>query len=137
MMSADSMPPVYFAVRFRIDGQTPTWPEHFAIVTAYATTGEQWTPEHNRAADVLLAARLVQDALWHCRITGYAPDTGHAEPGYAVALGVDEACALGVEFLQDAIYVVQGDALFVTYCDERRGLVPVGTFRERIDRTDD
>ena len=43
-----------------------------------------------------------------------------------------EACDLGREYLQDAIYLVQGDQLSVTYCDERRGLVAVGNFRERL-----
>ncbi len=38
----------------------------------------------------------------------------------------DEACDIGLCFKQDAIYTVNGDALSVTLCDHRRGLVPVG-----------
>jgi hypothetical protein len=45
----------------------------------------------------------------------------------------DDACDLGLRFRQDAIFHVSGDHLSVTYCDERRALVPVGLFRERID----
>jgi hypothetical protein len=133
------MHPAYFTVRFLVTGTTP-WPDQFAIVTGYATTGEQWTPEQNLAADTRLVAWISTHAMWHHRVTGYSPETGHAEPGFAIALDrdfdVEAACALGLTFAQDALYVVHGDALFVTYCDERRGLVPVGHFRERIDRHD-
>ena len=126
------MHPAYFTVRFRVP-DIPQWPDQFAIITAYATTGEQWTLEKNRDADARLAAWLAHHGVWHHRITGYAPDTGHAEPGFAVALEFDAACALGMDFAQDAIYMVQGDALFVTYCDERRALIAVGSLRERLD----
>ena len=68
------------------------------------------------------------------RITGYSPPpaTPHREPGWAVAMDWQEACDLGARFLQDAIYVVQADALAVTLCDHRRDLLPVGTFRQRL-----
>lgn len=63
------------------------------------------------------------------RLTGYSPTTVHAEPGWAVEMPWDEACDLGLRFKQDAIYSVRGDELTVTFCDHRRGLVPVGAFR--------
>jgi hypothetical protein len=50
----------------------------------------------------------------------------------AVAMDWQEACDLGVRFLQDAIYVVHADALAVTLCDHRRELLPVGTFQQRL-----
>ena len=133
------MHPAYFTVRFHVADSPPDWPEQFAIVTAYATTGVTWTPEQNATADAQLASWLQEQHLWHHRVTGYAPGTGHAEPGFAIGLELDAACTLGRDFAQDAIYVVQGDALFVTHCDARRALVPVGAFRSRIDgnMTDD
>ena len=89
--------------------------------------------EHNEAADRRLEVELRGLGVWAHRVTGYAPDTGHAEPSWAVAVGFQEACDLGLRFLQDAIYFVQGDLLCLSHCDERRGLVDVGQFPERLD----
>ena len=49
---------------------------------------------------------------------------------------LEEACDLGHQYLQDALYHVRGDQLFVTYCDQKRALVPVGNFRERLHVTE-
>ena len=125
------MNPVYFETLFSVDG-VPDWPAAFAIITAHATTGEVWSAEDNRDADARLLNALHQRGCWHCRITGYSPRTGHAEPGWAVALGFEEACDLGQQFRQDAIYYVQGDDLFVSHCDSRRTWLPVGVFHERL-----
>ena len=75
----------------------------------------------------MLNARIIQDG-----IIGYSPNTGHCEPGWATAMGLNEACDLGQWFKQDAIYYVQKDKLYVSYCDKRRGLVPIGPFTERL-----
>ena len=127
------MNPVYFETRFAVD---PTWddrPDEFAIVSAHATTGETWTPLENAAAHSRLTDELRALGVWMRAITGYSPTSTHAEPGWAVAIGFDAACDLGRRYLQDAIYFVRDDALFVSYCDERRGFVSVGAFRERVD----
>jgi len=65
-------------------------------------------------------------------VTGYSPTTMHAEPGWAVQLPFDVACDLGRMFLQDAIYVIDVDQLFVSYCDDRREKVFVGEFLRRL-----
>ena len=127
------MEPAYFETRFLVEEPVAHWPDEFAIITAYATTGETWTREENEAADHRLHAALSERSDWLIRITGYSPATGHGEPGWAAALPFDAACDLGLEFEQDAIYYVAGDDLSVTYCDERRNPVAVGGFRERID----
>lgn len=44
----------------------------------------------------------------------------------------DAACDLGLRYRQDATCHVQGDQLSVSLCDDRRGLVAVGAFRERL-----
>lgn len=126
------MHPAYFETRFRTPEPMRSWPAAFAIVTAHATTGISWSAEENEWADVRLRAALGD--LWHVRITGYSPTTEHAEPGWAVPLPFHEACDLGVRFHQDAVYLVESDDLFVTYCDARRALVRVGSFMERLDR---
>ena len=118
----------HFISRDGLDG----WPQQFVILTAYATTGETWTDEENEAADHRLESELRGTGGWKRRVTGYSPTTPHCEPGWAVAMDWEEACDVGVRFLQDAIYVIRGDALAVTYCDGRRELVPVGSFMDRL-----
>lgn len=112
------------------------WPRRFVILTAYATTGTSWSEDENKDADQrlkeALRSRLGEGGEIR-RITGFSPTTGHAEPGWAAPLPFDEACDLGERFLQDALYVVRDDRLFVSYCDERRGLVLVGLFGERLE----
>lgn len=125
--------PAYFETRFRTLDPERIWPERFVIVSAYATTGTSWSAERNEAADRRLQGVLQARTTWVRRLTGYSPTTGHAEPGWAADLPFEEACDLGRAFLQDAIYVVLGDELLVSRCDERRRPEPVGSFRERLD----
>lgn len=125
-------PDFYLCTQFKAERSEADWPECFVIITAFATTGETWTEAQNEAADLALRHELEQRGLWHCRIIGYSPDGLHAEPGWAVQVPWVEGCDLGLAFKQDAIYVVQGDSLLISYCDARRGLVPVGAFRSRV-----
>ena len=126
------MSPAYFETHFQPEGSDADWPLQFAIVTAYNTTGETWSPERNSAADTDLAAELAAMGIWRRRITGYSPSTGHAEPGWAVELSLNDACDLGLRYKQDAIYYVTGDELWVTFCGDRRQLVRVGSFADRL-----
>lgn len=129
---SDSMHPSYFGVQFCIPALVERWPEQFAILSGYATTGEVWTPERNAVADQTLGQELAAQGGWVSRITGFFPETGHAEPGWAAALSLETGCDWGLRYLQDAIYYVEGDTLWVSHCDHRRRLVPVGAFRERV-----
>ncbi len=126
------MDPTYFETWFTTPCGHEDWPTRFATITGHATTGEAWTAAENEAANRRLEAELERRGIWHRPLTGYSPRTAHTEPGWAVAMTFNEACDLGVLFLQDAIYYVDGDELFVSHCDARRGLVPVGRFRERL-----
>jgi hypothetical protein len=120
-------------VRFRGAAPDDGWPRAFAIVTAYATTGEVWTDAENRAADAALEAALRAEGLCPTRLTGYHPVTGHAEPGWAWTASREAARAWGAAFRQDAVYVVEGDALFLARCAEPEVWVEVGSFRARWD----
>lgn len=123
----------YFETRFRTSQAVHEWPREFVIISAFATTGETWTPDQNAAADRLLEAELKARDGWVVRIVGYSPTTDHAEPSWAVTMPVDEACAMGRRFRQDAIYHVLDDVLSVTYCAGHAALVVVGSFRSRLD----
>lgn len=123
--------PVYFNTRFRVAQLPPAWPPTFVIVTAYATIGEQWANEENDRADVALRERLAAMSVWHWRITGYDPETGHAEPGWAVGILHSDGVRLGVDFRQDAVFAVTDDALQVISC--RTGETgQLGSFRDRL-----
>lgn len=100
--------------------------------TACATTGETWSPERNTEADQRLHAELLRRGWTPLHITGYDPHTGHAEPGWAVELAMDEAMAIGRDFLQDALFAVQGDALVVAQCNSPWTQQAMGSFRERV-----
>ena len=108
-------------------------PDKFAIITAYATTGENWSDKENKDADRRLMKTLRSYKVWMTRITGYSPSSGHSEPGWAVDIDLENSCNLGNWFKQDAIYYVKNDKLFVSYCDSRRALVPVGSFSDRLN----
>ena len=113
----------------------PDWseqPEEFAIISGYATTGEKWSAERNQQADERLYQRLLEKGTWVRRVTGYAPDTGHNEPCWATAISFGEACDIGEEFLQDAIYYVVGNDLYVSHCDSRRVKTPISKFSVKI-----
>jgi hypothetical protein len=127
------MPPFYRQTRFNPDALPTPLPGTFAIITAFATTGETWTDSENQAANAALRAEL--DSTDHLlgSLTGYSPDTGHAEPGFAASLPFEEACDLGLKFKQDAIYYVDSGTLHVSYCDHRRRLEPVASFLDRLD----
>jgi hypothetical protein len=127
------LPGEYFETRFRTPLPPDAWPARFAIITAWATTGEHWSPARNQDADARLAAHLAACRLWHHRLTGYSPRTGHAEAGWAVELAPDAARAVGMAFQQHAIYTVQDDALAVLRCEDGR-VESVGRFSERVDR---
>ena len=127
------MTPVYFDTRFKLGLPLAELPESFAIITAYATTGEVWTAEDNNAANETLRAELDKGGQLIGTITGYSPVTRHAEPGYVAALEFEEACKIGARFKQDAIYFVSSGTLFVSHCDHRRSLKPITQFSKRAD----
>lgn len=126
------MYPEYFETHFDPAGYDGPWPRQFAIITGYATTGEKWTSEANANADLELHAELARRGVWIQRVIGYSPRTGHAEPGWAAELSFSEACDLGYQFRQDALYSIRDDQLFVSRCDSRREEILVGSFRERL-----
>ena len=130
-MEPDGPHPSYLAILFRSEEPLGGWPPAFVIISAYATTGETWSAERNREADERMHAELRRRGHAPVRITAYDPVSLHAEPSWAVAMPVDEALALGRDFLQDAIFLVQNDRLTIAQCDSRRTW-EVGAFGERV-----
>jgi hypothetical protein len=127
------MHPSYFDTRFRSEIVPLPPPEAFAILSAQATTGSTWSPERNASADAALKRVLVERGGWLHRLVGYSPKTQHAEPSWAAVMPLEEACRLGQEFFQDAIYWVEHDRLFVLECHAPGRCVFVDIFSRRLD----
>ena len=123
--------PAYLETRFTVDSPPVKWPDRFAIITAWATTGEAWSTEKNLEADARLMKSLLERKVWHHRITGTSPDGQHAEPGWAVMIDLGSAVLLGKAFHQDAIYWVDRNELSVRSCRDDRH-APVGKFTDKI-----
>ncbi len=129
----EGMHAAYAEVRFVVPRRPARWPQCFATITGYATTGKTWSDAKNKKADEKLKAFLKKLGVKAFRITGYsAKDIEHAEPGWGVALSFDDACDIGLLFKQDAIFYIINNTLFVSYCDQRRGLIKVGAFAPRV-----
>jgi hypothetical protein len=106
------------------------WPKSFAILTAYATTGEKWTPEQNIAADLELEAELRKGSYRIHRISGYSKDLKTHEEGWSVVMDLKPAWDLAVKYKQVALFYYQNDELLLVYalgysrCDEAVVRVP-------------
>jgi hypothetical protein len=124
------MNPIYLETRFKRDLENDpkfdkfeTFPDQFAIITAYATTGEEWSDMKNSQEDERLKAYLQSRFSCVKRITGYSPSSGHSEPGWLVNCSFDEGCDVGLSFKQDAIYWHESGNLYVSYCGPQRSKV--------------
>jgi hypothetical protein len=132
-MKDTDLHPAYFNVRFRGPWLDLSHPEEFAIITAYATTGETWPDERNRAADLKLENELRETGLWMRRLTGYDPATSHAELGWAVEMAFEVACDLGLRFQQDAIFWVSGNRVWVAKCGPDWQRKEIGQFTDLFE----
>jgi len=91
------------------------WPKDFAILTAYATTGETWTPEQNVEADRKLETELRQGGHRIHRISGYSKDHKTHEEGWAVVMDLKPAWGLAVKYKQVALFYYKNDELLLVY----------------------
>ncbi len=53
----------YAEVRFKVPRRPARWPQCFATITGFATTGEKWSDAKNKKADAKLKAFLQNSAL--------------------------------------------------------------------------
>jgi len=127
------MNPAYATTRFSLESEPPPWPPAFAILTAHAPPGETWTGGENREADQRLRETLERLGVWMHRVVGHSPDRSHQERSWAVAISLEDALALGREFLQDAIFHVEHDMLSVIQCGPPGASVPMGRFTQRLN----
>ena len=121
----------YYDTHFKLNGDIKELPASYSIITAFATTGEEWDEDDNEKADLRLKLHLENAKVDKWRMTGYSPDCKHKEKSWATTLSPDEACVVGKEFLQHAIYFVDEGILSVMLCDNGEQDT-VGPMSERI-----
>ena len=120
----------YKSTVFQYQDFPADWPNSFAILTAYATTGETWTPEQNVAADRQLEAELRKGGYRIHRISGYSKDLKTHEEGWAVVMDLKTAWDLAIKYKQVALFYYENDELLLVYalgysrCDEAVVKVP-------------
>jgi hypothetical protein len=71
------MNPIYWNTHLSTDEEVDAWPNKFSIITAYATTGVDWSDQQNQSTDAALKEKLKDSFGWVKRITGYSPSSGH------------------------------------------------------------
>ena len=108
----------YTSTVFEYQDFPKDWPKSFAILTAYATTGETWTPEQNIEADKQLEAELKKSGYRIHRIAGYSKDLDTHEEGWAVVMDLKPAWDLAVKYKQVALFYYQTDELLLVYSKE-------------------
>ena len=108
----------YKSTVFEYQNFPKDWPKSFAILTAYATTGETWTDAQNIAADGQLEAELRKGGHRIHRISGYSKDLDTHEEGWAVVLDLKPAWDLAVKYKQVALFYYQEDELLLVYSKE-------------------
>lgn len=123
----------YRDTRFRQDVPPDNWPSRFVIITAYPPIGESWSQARIDAAEAHLTASLTDLNCWMHRLMAYSTATGATEPGWAVEMSSTKGAAVGRRFLQDAIFMVEDDLLWVVDCDDDAVKTCIGRFSERLD----
>jgi len=129
--------PAYFLTRFYVSSEELEFPQQGVILSACATTGEVWSADRNRVADRELESCLRDYSPgFLVRLIGYSPVDNHAEACWLVDLDLLTGCRIGEQFLQDALYLLEGQALDVVDCSDRFRRAAVGNFYDRLDRLD-
>jgi N-acetylneuraminic acid mutarotase len=105
----------YKSTVFQYQDFPADWPKSFAILTAYATTGETWTDEQNKDADQKLESELRKGGHRIHRISGYSKDLKTHEEGWAVVMDLKTAWNLAVKYKQVALFYYQNDDLLLVY----------------------
>ena len=114
------MNPLYATALFQTTTPPSDWPRAFAILTACNPRGQTEEMGRNAEHDGRLLVQLQTLRCWHWRVIGGSPDFQHAEPGFAVALPLDDALAIGRTFEQEAIFWIEKDELKSFPAAERR-----------------
>lgn len=124
-------PAEYYDTFFDAEPADFQWPASFAIITAWPPKGVPWSEARIQAEEARLERNLRESGALLCRVTGYSPTANHSEPGWAAAVDIESAAAIGHEFQQDAIYFIETAKLFLVSCkDDRRAYL--ARFSERL-----
>ena len=132
-MSPTKLNPAYSQARFRADLAPQGITQSFCIVTAYCPFDEQVTDEENKTFNQTLKTELENAGLVHVPVTGYSPDSDHAEPGYGIICDRSIAIKLGQQFRQNAIFSVYENTVYLINCIPPHKDIPCGKWSDLLD----
>ena len=132
-MSSTELNPSYLKARFRADLPLKGIAQSFCIVTAYCPFDEQVTDEENKTFNQALKTELENAGLVHFPVTGYSPDSDHAEPGYGIICDRSIAIKLGQQFRQNAIFSVYENTVYLINCIPPHKDIPCGKWSDLLD----
>lgn len=124
------MNPAYRHARFRAGLPYGGLPESFAVITACNPNGETISDEANAERTRQFETQLCKLGLIHFPVTGYDPQSDHAEPGFGVLCDEATAYGIGNGYLQEAVFQVRRNQVTLISCDQERGQVPLGKWTE-------
>ena len=124
------MNPNYFKAKFNIpDYSTTSWVMNFFVITAFNPVFEDSYSKDNGERDLRLKEMIEKFGVMPKRVIGFDPESGHSEPGWSIPIKTEEsdkgidfelACDTGLQFGQEAIFIVKDQKVFISYCDDRR-----------------
>lgn len=132
---SEPIPSRYFQRYFLSDVKISHWPIHFAIISE--TTPKQTSlDKQHTGTDNKMATFLKKHFSWVENLTAVDPETKTTFPCWAVNVGWEKACELGLSYQQEVIYYVSDNTLSVTFCDQRRKPIVVDGFLKRLSMKD-
>jgi hypothetical protein len=126
------MDPAYRKARFRVTPPQGGLPRNFSVITACNPDGETIPAEENAARTKRFSEELRERGLEHFAVTGFDPDSGHAEPGFGILCGRELAVEVGRKWGQEAVFVIEHGELWLLACDGDEPPEALGSFEKRI-----
>jgi hypothetical protein len=110
------MNPAYRHARFRAELPHGGLPESFCIVTACNPDGRTIPDKENEERTHAFQKQLAKLGLDHFPVTGYDAQSSHEEAGFGICCELEEAYAMGNEYLQEAILHVHRGKVSLVAC---------------------
>lgn len=124
------MNPAYCHARFRAELPHGGLPESFAVITACNPEGKTISDEANAERIRQFETQLCKLGLIHFPVTGYDPQSDHAEPGFGVLCDEATAHGIGNGYLQEAVFQVRRNQVTLISCRQECEQVPLGKWTD-------
>lgn len=123
----------FMKARFRGEEPEGGWPKQFGVVTACNPDGVTIPETSNAELTRRFEESLLGEGMVIFPMTGYDPDSDHAEPGYGVVCGKDEMLRLGREREQVAVFRVKDGQVWLLSCEPGGEEIPLRPLAEMLE----